>query len=90
MSKKKNHIKSLPLNEIAYQKIKELIVTLKLGPRDQLDEEWLAKKIEEKYSKDDSDSSTSSGCTIPEHITRIILTLCGYCILAVPARSAAA
>jgi DNA-binding GntR family transcriptional regulator len=45
MAKKKNQIKSLPLNEIAYQKIKELIVTIKLGPRDQVDEEWLAKKL---------------------------------------------
>ena len=45
MPKKKNQIKSLPLNEIAYQKIKEFIVTLKLGPRDQVDEEWLAKKL---------------------------------------------
>jgi len=45
MPKKKNQIKSLPLNEVAYQKIKELIVTLKLGPRDQVDEEWLAKKL---------------------------------------------
>ena len=45
MPNKKNQIKSLPLNEVAYQKIKELIVTLKLGPRDQVDEEWLAKKF---------------------------------------------
>ena len=45
MPKKKSQIKSLPLNEMAYQKIKELIVTLKLGPRDQVDEEWLAKKL---------------------------------------------
>ena len=45
MPKKKNHIKSLPLSEIAYQKIKELIVTLKLGPMDQIDEEWLGKKL---------------------------------------------
>lgn len=27
---------------------------------------------------------------MPEHMTRMILTLAGYCILAVPARSAAA
>ncbi|MGD8650269.1 MAG: GntR family transcriptional regulator [Desulfobacterales bacterium] len=45
MPKKKNHIKSLPLNEMAYQKIKELIMTLKLGPRDQVDEEWLSKNL---------------------------------------------
>ena len=45
MPKKKNQIKSLPLSEIAYQKIKELIVTLKLGLMDQVDEEWLAKKL---------------------------------------------
>jgi len=45
MPKKNNHIKSLPLSEVAYQKIKELIVTLKLGPMDQVDEEWLAKKL---------------------------------------------
>ena len=45
MPKKNNQIKSLPLSEVAYQKIKELIVTLKLGPRDQIDEESLAKKL---------------------------------------------
>ncbi len=45
MSKKKNRIKSLPLNEVAYQKIKEFIVTLRLGPMDRVDEEWLAKKL---------------------------------------------
>ena len=45
MPKKNNQIKSLPLSEVAYQKIKELIVTLKLGPRVQVDEEWLAKKL---------------------------------------------
>ena len=45
MPKKKNQIKSLPLNEMAYQKIKELILTLKLGPRDQVDEEWLSKNL---------------------------------------------
>ena len=45
MPKKKNQIKSLPLNETAYQKIKELILTLKLGPRDQVDEEWLSKNL---------------------------------------------
>lgn len=43
MSKNKNKIKSLPLSEIAYQKIKELIVTLKLGPGDQVDEDWVTK-----------------------------------------------
>ncbi len=42
MSKKKNKIKSLPLSEIAYRKMKELIVTLRLGPGDQVDEEWVA------------------------------------------------
>ncbi|MGD2184934.1 MAG: GntR family transcriptional regulator [Desulfobacterales bacterium] len=42
MSKKKNKVKSLPLSEIAYQKIKELIVTLELGPGDQVDEERVA------------------------------------------------
>ena len=45
MAKKKSPIKSPPLSEIAYQKIKELIVTLKLAPRDQVDEEWVAKKL---------------------------------------------
>lgn len=45
MPKKKSQIKSLPLSEIAYQKIKELIVTLKLAPMDQVDEEWLVKKL---------------------------------------------
>ena len=45
MPKKRNRIKSLPLSEVAYQKIKELIVTLKLGPRDQVDEEWVAEEL---------------------------------------------
>jgi DNA-binding GntR family transcriptional regulator len=41
----KNQIKSPPLSEIAYQKIKELIVTLKLGPGEQVDEAGMAKKL---------------------------------------------
>ena len=45
MPKKRNHIKSLPLSEVAYQKIKGLIVTLRLGPRDQVDEEWVAEEL---------------------------------------------
>jgi len=45
MAKKKSPIKSPPLSEVAYQKIKELIVTLRLGPRDQVDEEWVAKEL---------------------------------------------
>jgi len=45
MPKKKNHIKSLPLSEVAYRKIKELIVTLRLGPKDQIDEEWVAEEL---------------------------------------------
>ena len=45
MAKKKDRIKPLPLSDIAYQKIKELIVALKLGPMQQVDEEWLAKKL---------------------------------------------
>ena len=45
MPKKKNQIKSPPLSEVAYQQIKELIVTLKLGPMDQVDEDWLAKEL---------------------------------------------
>ena len=45
MAKKKHQIKSLPLSEIAYQKIKEFIVTLKLRPRVQIDEEWLAEEL---------------------------------------------
>ena len=45
MPKKKKYIKPLPLSEVAYKKIKELIVTLRLPPRDQIDEEWLAKKL---------------------------------------------
>jgi DNA-binding GntR family transcriptional regulator len=45
MTKKKRAIKSQPLSEVAYQKIKEFIVTLKLGPRDQIDEEWVAQKL---------------------------------------------
>lgn len=45
MSKKMIKSKSLPLSEIAYHRIKELIVTLKLGPRDQIDEERLAEAL---------------------------------------------
>ncbi|MGD9057083.1 MAG: GntR family transcriptional regulator [Desulfobacterales bacterium] len=40
-----NRTKSLPLSEIAYQRIKEFIVTLKLGPGDQVDEDWVAKEL---------------------------------------------
>jgi DNA-binding GntR family transcriptional regulator len=35
----------LPLSELAYQRIKEFIVTLKLRPGDQVDEEWIAKVL---------------------------------------------
>ena len=45
MPKKKRATKTRPLSEVAYQKTKELIVTLKLGPSDQVDEEWMAKKL---------------------------------------------
>jgi DNA-binding GntR family transcriptional regulator len=45
MSRNRNQIKSLPLSELAYQRIKEFIVTLKLGPGDQVDEEWIAKAL---------------------------------------------
>ena len=45
MTKKKNPSKSQPLSEIAYHKIKDFIITLKLRPRDQVDEEWVAKKL---------------------------------------------
>lgn len=45
MSRYRNQIKSLPLSEIAYQRIKEFIVTLKLSPGDQVDEEWVAKAL---------------------------------------------
>ena len=45
MPRKMNRTKSLPLSEIAYQKIKELIVTLKLGPGEQVDEDWVAKEL---------------------------------------------
>jgi DNA-binding GntR family transcriptional regulator len=45
MPEKRNRIKSLPLSEVAYQKIKEFIVTLKLGPGEQVDEAGLAKKL---------------------------------------------
>lgn len=41
----KNKIKSPPLSEVAYQKIKELIVTLKLGPGQQVDDADMAKKL---------------------------------------------
>ncbi|MGD2098299.1 MAG: GntR family transcriptional regulator [Desulfobacterales bacterium] len=45
MSPNRNQIKSLPLSEIAYQRIKEFIITLKLGPGDQVDEDWIAKAL---------------------------------------------
>jgi len=45
MSNKKYPIKSPPLNEIAYHKIKEFIVTLKLAPGEQVDEERLANSL---------------------------------------------
>ncbi len=45
MAKKNNHNKSQPLNEVAYQKIKELIVTLKLSPKAQIDEEGIAETL---------------------------------------------
>ena len=45
MSNKKNQIKSPPLNQVAYQKIKEFVVTLKLAPGEQVDEERLAKTL---------------------------------------------
>ncbi len=38
----------------------------------------------------ENDLRIISGCTIPEHITRIIRIFGGYCIREVPARSAAA
>jgi DNA-binding GntR family transcriptional regulator len=41
----RNQIKSLPLSELAYQRIKEFIVTLRLGPGDQVDEDWIAKTL---------------------------------------------
>jgi DNA-binding GntR family transcriptional regulator len=45
MPNKKNKIKPPPLSEIAYQKIKEFIVTLKLGSGKQVDEAEMAKKL---------------------------------------------
>jgi DNA-binding GntR family transcriptional regulator len=45
MPKKKHQNRSVPLSEIAYQKIKDRIVTLKLRPRDQVDEAVLVDKI---------------------------------------------
>ena len=45
MSRNRNQIRSLPLSELAYQRIKEFIVTLKLKPGDQVDEEWIAKVL---------------------------------------------
>jgi DNA-binding GntR family transcriptional regulator len=45
MSKKKNQNQSVPLSEIAYQKIKERIVTLILRPRDQVDEAVLVDNL---------------------------------------------
>ena len=45
MPKKKHQNQFVPLSEIAYQKIKELIVTLKLGPGEQVDEAGMAKKL---------------------------------------------
>ena len=43
MPTKKKPIKTVPLSEAAYQKIKELVVTLKLAPGRQVDEERMAK-----------------------------------------------
>ena len=45
MHNKKKHIKQPPLSEIAYQKIKEFIVTLKLEPGQQVDEVEVVKKL---------------------------------------------
>jgi DNA-binding GntR family transcriptional regulator len=45
MHKKKHQNQSVPLSEIAYQKLKERIVTLKLRPRDQIDESVLMEKL---------------------------------------------
>ena len=45
MLNKKKHIKPPPLSEIAYQKIKEFIVTLKLVPGKQIDEAEMAGKL---------------------------------------------
>jgi DNA-binding GntR family transcriptional regulator len=45
MSNKKEQIKPPPLNETAYQKIKELILTLKLAPGERVDEERLVKSL---------------------------------------------
>ncbi|MGD2269863.1 MAG: GntR family transcriptional regulator [Desulfobacterales bacterium] len=45
MPKKKHQNQSPRLSEVAYQKIKELIVTLKLRPRDQIDENVLAQEL---------------------------------------------
>lgn len=45
MPNKKNQIKPPPLSEIAYQKIKELIVSLKLEPGEQVDEAGMAEML---------------------------------------------
>jgi DNA-binding GntR family transcriptional regulator len=45
MPKKKHQNQSVPLSETAYQKIKERIVTLKLRPRDQVNEAVLVDKL---------------------------------------------
>ena len=45
MVKKKHQNQSAPLSEVAYQKIKERIVTLKLRPRDQVDENVLVEEL---------------------------------------------
>jgi len=45
MANKKNKIKPPPLSEVAYQKIKEFIITLKLGSGKQVDEVLMAQKL---------------------------------------------
>jgi DNA-binding GntR family transcriptional regulator len=45
MPKKKDQNQAAPLSEVAYQKIKERIVTLKLEPREQVDEVVLVEKL---------------------------------------------
>lgn len=45
MPKNKDQNQAVPLSEVAYQKIKERIVTLKLRPRDQVDENVLVEEL---------------------------------------------
>lgn len=45
MPRKNRTIPSAPLSEVAYQRIKDMIITVRLRPGDQIDESWLADEL---------------------------------------------